>query len=267
MRLYSFTEEMEKPKLVICIDNQAAILAVYNPGASSGQYLVKWIVRLIDGLRRQNIEVELHWVPAHIGIEGNEKADIAAKQATGWRLKGQRGRQKEVDTGQTAPQAQLVRVLKSAVKTTVDKRVQQQWAEEWRDCKNGRALYSIITKPSKSVLQLHDKLTKRHSAIAIQLRTAKIGLQAFLYNRKAVESPMCSCLRSRQTVRHVLFECRKLKELRRGLWIDEIRKAKWGELKLEDVLTKPVSLKKAAILIEKSGLIGYLRAPFEDDEE
>ena len=118
-------------------------------------------------------------MPAHVGIEGNEKADIAAKQATGWRLKGRRGRQKEVNTGQTAPQAQLVRVLKSAVKTTVDKKMQQQWAELWRDCSKGRALYSIITKPSKSVLQLHDKLTNRLSAIAIQLRTAKIDLQAF----------------------------------------------------------------------------------------
>ena len=179
----------------------------------------------------------------------------------------QRGRQKEVDTGQTAPQAQLVRVLKSAVKTTVDKKLQQQWAEKWRDCSNDRALYSIITKPSKSMLQLHDKLIKRLSAIAIQLRTAKIGLQAFLYNRKAIESLMCSCLRSRQTIKHELFECRKLKELRRELWIDEIRKAKWRELKLKNVLIKPISLKKATILIEKSELIDYLRAPFENDEK
>jgi hypothetical protein len=28
-------------------------------------------------------------VPAHIGIEGNEKADQLAKQATGWREQGQ----------------------------------------------------------------------------------------------------------------------------------------------------------------------------------
>ena len=75
-------------------------------------------------------------------------------------------------------------------------------------------------------LPLHDKLNKRLSAIAIQLRTAKIGLKAFLYSRKAVESPSCPCRRGRQTVKHVLFECSKLKELRRGLWTDEVRKAK-----------------------------------------
>ena len=65
------------------------------------------------------------------------------------------------------------------------------------------------------MLQLHDKLSKRLSAIAIQLRTTKIDLQAFLFNRKAIESSMCSCMRDRQTIKHMLFECRKLKEFRR----------------------------------------------------
>lgn len=58
----------------------------------------------------------------------------------------------------------------------------------------------------------------------------------------------------------------KLKRICRGLWSDEIRKAKWGELKLENVLTEPVSLKKAAKLVEESELIGYLRAQIENDE-
>ena len=82
-----------------------------------------------------------------------------------------------------------------------------------------------------------------------------------------VESPMCSCMRSKQTVQHVLFECKKLKELRRSLWTDEIRKAKWGELRLVDVLTNSANLTKAAKLTKASRLIGYLRAPIEDDKE
>ena len=67
------------------------------------------------------------------------------------------------------------------------------------------------------MLQLHDKLTKKHNAIAIQLRTIKIDLQTFLYNKKTIENFMCSCQRDRQTIKHVLFECKKLKKLRKEL--------------------------------------------------
>jgi len=88
-----------KNKVIICIDNQAAIRAVENPSNSSGQHLVKFIIKFIEKLRSNGVEVELHWVPAHIGIDGNESADIAAKQATGWRQKkNNRGKLIEYDT-------------------------------------------------------------------------------------------------------------------------------------------------------------------------
>ena len=204
----------------MCIDNQAAIKAVHTPGTSSGQFLVRWIVWLINNLRSRDIEVELHWVPAHIGIEGNEQADIAAKQATGWRMKGRGKRRKEVDTNHTTDRALIQsQIQRSAVKTVIDKKIHQQWAQEWRNCDNGRTLYKIAAKPHKSVLRLHEDLSKKLSSIAVQLRTAKIGLRAFLYSRKAVDNPMCPCTLNKQTIKHVLFQCksRRLKKLRRGL--------------------------------------------------
>ena len=45
--------------------------------------------------------MELHWIPAHQGIEGNEQADWAAKEATGWWIvRRLNGRKLEIDPDQ-----------------------------------------------------------------------------------------------------------------------------------------------------------------------
>jgi ribonuclease HI len=117
----------DKTHVIICIDDQAAIRAIENPGNSSGQHLVKNIVKFINLLRKKGIEIELHWVPAHIGIKGSEMADIAAKQATGWRQKkNRRGKLVEYDTDRTAKPATLAHHLRSARKMVLAKEAQQQ---------------------------------------------------------------------------------------------------------------------------------------------
>jgi ribonuclease HI len=188
----------EKTRVIICIDNQAAIRAVSNPGNSSGQHLFKHIaiiVRFINTLRKMGIEVELHWLPAHKGIEGNEAADIAAKQATVWSQK------------------------------------KNKRATLWKESNEGRGLYALEPKPRKNILKLHDKLPKKLSALAVQIRTGKIGLRLFLYRRgvPGIDTERCQCRQGPQTVEHVLFNCRKYSALRRGLWKEEMKSDVGGD--------------------------------------
>ena len=66
------------------------------------------ILGVIQKLRMRGIDTEFHWVPAHLEITGNEKADIAAKKSTGWRTQAKRnGRQIEIDTDKTAYQIRV----------------------------------------------------------------------------------------------------------------------------------------------------------------
>lgn len=92
---------------IIYTDNRAAIQKVKDPNNNkSGQHLVQNVVTMIDGLRNTGADIELHWVPAHVDIAGNERADREAKRATGLRTVRKRNHKiVEVDTPYTAQQA------------------------------------------------------------------------------------------------------------------------------------------------------------------
>src|SRR5271170_2490386 len=67
----------------IFTDSQPAIKSLAKPKRQSGQSIIKRILDGIDTLYETNpsYELQLEWVPGYKGIEGNEKADEAAKQA------------------------------------------------------------------------------------------------------------------------------------------------------------------------------------------
>ena len=106
---FAITKKLEHrtfDEVIVLTDNQAAILSCANPAGQSRQALLRDIVEKIDMLRTEGIEIRLQWVPAHEGIEGNELADQAAKQATGLKtVRRRNGRFKEVDTRWTALKA------------------------------------------------------------------------------------------------------------------------------------------------------------------
>lgn len=74
--------------VIICVDSQAGIRAVGLPKKKGWrQHIMQRIVQAIERLRQRGSTVEIHWVPAYIGLRGNQVADKSAKEATGRRVK------------------------------------------------------------------------------------------------------------------------------------------------------------------------------------
>lgn len=74
-------DHLEVDKLIaIFTNNQASIAAIKTARQQSDQFVPK---RIASEIQILNKNIHIHWIPAHVGVPGNEAADIAAKEATG----------------------------------------------------------------------------------------------------------------------------------------------------------------------------------------
>lgn len=97
------------------------------------------------------------------------------------------------------------------------KEVLRDWKARWQAGNQrigrpwGRGLIRTDTEPNKKVLQLHKGLRKAESSLLTQVRTEKIGLAKFLYERhvSGIDSRGCSCGFGYETPRHIALHCEK----------------------------------------------------------
>ncbi|KAF9733766.1 reverse transcriptase [Paraphaeosphaeria minitans] len=226
-------------------DNQAAIWSVIKAEGRTGAYILEEIARQIQDLQDRGRPVRIRWVPAHEGIPGNEAADMAAKEATGWRENGRRA--------PTASEPPRLFTLRSTLKRRCKQQAEIAWNAKWRKETKGRATFRNTPSPTKRVLKIHKGLRKRDSALLVQLRTEKIGLKDFLFSRKVpdVASSRCDCGAIRQTVAHVLLHCRTHNDLRNRIFGDRP-----GRHNLRTILNKPQLATKAIEYMEQTQILG-----------
>jgi ribonuclease HI len=63
-------------EVILFSDSQAAIQAIQTPQRPSGQYVLRLIYDHARTLRsRYSTSITLLWIPAHVGVPGNEAAD------------------------------------------------------------------------------------------------------------------------------------------------------------------------------------------------
>jgi hypothetical protein len=84
-------------------------------------------------------DISLMWIPSHVGIQGNERADILAKEGS---------------TSGTLfqDQAGLTTVNTSDIQTRATTRLLAEWQERWNDSEMSRYCCSIVPRVSFEAL-------------------------------------------------------------------------------------------------------------------
>ncbi|KAJ7832131.1 hypothetical protein B0H14DRAFT_3463575 [Mycena olivaceomarginata] len=111
--------------ILMVSDSQATLKGIASTRARSGQFrtiqydeLIRTAMAVLPGLRVTNL-----WTPAHIGTEGNEFADEAAKAAT------------------LLPSASTVPVSLTTCRRSIDALFLERWSEQWKPLEQTSPFY------------------------------------------------------------------------------------------------------------------------------
>ena len=132
------------------------------------------------------------WIPSHIGIKGNEKADASAKAALN----------KDV---------QDMCIPYSDVKCLIDPYVKQLWQNEWDQEYLQNKLYTICPMIGDWPLAYRD--SRREEIVLTRLR---IGHSRLTHSYHMNKEPMPECISCQccLTIQHILIECVEFSEVR-----------------------------------------------------
>src|SRR5271167_4787812 len=123
-------------KCFIFVDNQSSIRAIDKPKQQSGQYIIRNILQTLDELQNQrpSLEFKIEWVPGHMDIDGNEKADVEAKRAA---------------LEQLAGEPPLQRKLKSVQFMKINNDINTAARKAWNNGKTNARQHRKMTRPKR----------------------------------------------------------------------------------------------------------------------
>ena len=194
-------------KYVIHTDCMSVLFSLKSP-FSKNPIICKirdWLVLLAN---RKKINIQFCWVPSHVGVQGNELADVAAKAAT--RL------------AHISDYKVPLLDLKSKIRSVC----RLQWQLHWNNLQSNFKLKSI--RPSVQSWTF-PSMDRRSSIVLTRLRIGHTFLtHKFLMASGAERQvPLCSTCHEGITVKHIFIECPQYTLARRsnllaGLSLGEI---------------------------------------------
>ena len=165
---------------ILYTDSLSSLMALKQLQPSN-HYLLNRILSTLANLPQQKLIME--WLPSHVGIEGNEKADALAGESLEENMQG-------------SPCIPLPDVSRN-VKDVFTK----QWHEEW-------ALSNTRLHPVQAELKQHSTgdLSRRHQVVITRLR---LGTCLLTHGHHFKKSPRATCANCQciMTLEHLILLC------------------------------------------------------------
>ena len=182
----------------ILVDSQAALKALRNNSVKS-----ETVHRTICELSKLGYEIPrltLTWIKAHVGYEGNELADLAAKQ------------------GALEPEMSIkieTPISKTEISNKLNDLIKNKWMLRWKTSTDYRHSKKFLDKPNpilaKKILQLPRLKMKR----LVEIVTGHNNLSYFQFKVDPDVNPLCRfCEEENETFHHFITSCPRLRQFR-----------------------------------------------------
>jgi ribonuclease HI len=189
----------------ILTDSQAGLLALASPEVSS--ILVWETAQELETLALNGVTVRLAWIKAHVGIEGNEMADSAAKL----------GGEDSMGTNRK----EWVPIPPVLIRADVERAIRREWKARWINNDKYKMTKQFLTEPNKRISNAVIKLSKTGLSRLIQLVTGHNFLSYFQFKLDGHINPLCRlCGEENETFFHLISECPALEVERRKVFLD-----------------------------------------------
>ena len=179
----------------LIVTDSASSLAALQSSHSPKSWLEPTIRRLIKAASSAGYIIQFLWVPSHVGIPGNEKADLEAKLAS------------------EKPPPRTFRIPAPDLKAEINNLIKTEWQARW-DAEPDCALRQI--RPSVERWESSNRRSRREEVCLTRLRIGHTYASHghYLSGSEPKRCPHCD---SRMTVQHALTDaaCNELMAVRR----------------------------------------------------
>ena len=148
---------------------------------------IKEILDISHQIKLRGTEIAIAWIPAHVGIQGNEEADRLARS---------------IVTAPVSPRE--TSMSKSEIKNAMKHHCSKLWDERYKS--TGKGAHYKIFQPS-TMQNLTTISNRKTSTIIFRLQTGHCGLKKHLHRIGLSDSPNCDRCHVPETVDHFLHHC------------------------------------------------------------
>ncbi len=226
-----WVEKIGQEKVLICSDSLSVLASLRSFHSKARQDILYEVLQVNTRLSHMGCQVKFMWVPAHVGITGNEMADRLAKRAL------------------TKENVEVqVNVSKAEVKCIIWGKINKTWQYRWDREEKGRHLYQIQRNVKEDRV---GRGNRREEAVMTRLRLGHFSLNKTLKMIGKHQTGLCEGCREEESVEHIIMTCKRYETQR------QVMKYKLREIGVHEITLK--GLLSTVNRIQSRILMSFLR--------